>query len=79
MQSTSQQRLVFDDKYDYARFAPAFAGDDGSCAPIIGPVEVDVVESSASVDCVLRLTAEEVGVNTDKLLFFCIFSPLSSL
>lgn len=61
MHSTAQQRLLFDHEYEYAPFAQVFASDDASVAPVtIAPVELDVVESPASVDCVLHLSPDEV-------------------
>ena len=66
LHATAQQRLVFR-SYRFAPFAELIfpGGHDVACDPDpvqIGGIELDVVDSPASVNCMLELTPEEVWI-----------------
>lgn len=79
MHSTVQQRLIFDDRFEYSPFASTFASDDAALPPVnIAPLELDVAKSAASVDCLMHLTQEEVSTCEPRqgLFSLCYFSAI---
>ena len=63
MHATTQQRLFFDsDRFaPYADLVLPSGGEDVVLDPVyVGGVKLDVVDSAASVECMVTLTVEEV-------------------